>query len=227
MTRELYFKICQYFETYGKYYNSNAKNYVMQNIGQCVANQLGPDIISQVMSALNLYRPDKNLYLAILGLIKHIFDLKSNILEIGGGYYPALAQKIDEEQTRLQGGSITTYDPRLVVTSLGNIKLHKEEFNTQSLDTYDLVVSAMPCEATSMVIERCNADKKPFLITLCDCPPYFVPCIEIAKRLAIKWHEQLYYQAKSTLDEGAKLEMMDTLGEYTKSPVLIKTYRNR
>lgn len=227
MTRELYFKLCEYFEVYGKYYKTEHMNFIMQNIGRCVAEQTGPDIVMQVMSALNLLRTDKDFYLAVLALTKHIFDLKSDILEIGGGYYPALAKKIDEEQTKLQGGSITTYDPRLAVANLGHIKLHKEEFDKQSLNPYDLVVSAMPCDITSLIIERCNTAKKPFLLALCNCPPYPVSNFEASKKIANMWHEQLYYQAKSTLDEGAKLEMMDTLGEYTKSPVLIKTYRNR
>lgn len=227
MTRELYFKLCQYFEVYGKYYSDYHKTTVMKNIGQCVAEQTGPDIVMQVMSALNLLRPDKDVYLAVLELIKHIFDLKSDILEIGGGYYPALAKKIDEEQTRLQGGSITTYDPRLAVASLGHIKLHKEEFDKQSLNPYDLVVSVMPCKTTPLVIERCNRYKKPFLIVLCNCPPYPVPNKEASKKIAKEWHEFLLFQAKSTLEEGAKLEIMDSLGEYTESPVLIKTYRNR
>ena len=227
MTRELYFKLCQYFEVYGKYYKREHMNFIMQNIGGFVASQTGPDIVMQVMSALNLLRPDKDFYLAVLELTKHIFDLKSNILEIGGGYYPALAKKIDEEQTRLQGGSITTYDPRLAVASLGHIKLHKEEFDKQSLNPYDLVVSVMPCDITSLIIERCNRYKKPFLIVLCNCPPYPVPNKEASKKIAKEWHEFLLFQAKSTLEEGAKLEIMDSLGEYTESPVLIKTYRNR
>lgn len=227
MTRELYFKLCQYFEVYGKFYKKEHIDFVMQNIGRCVPEQTGPDVVMQVMSALDLFRPDKDVYLGVLGLIKHIFDLKSDILEIGGGYYPALAKKIDEEQTRLQGGSITTYDPRLAVASLGHIKLHKAEFDNQSLDHYDLVVSIMPCKITSLIIERCNAYKKPFLIALCNCPPFPIPNIEASNKIAKEWHELLYYQAKSTLDGGAKLERMDSLGEYSDNPVLIKTYRSR
>lgn len=228
MSRETYFKLCQYFEKYGKYYKSEHINFIMSTFEKCLSEQDGPDIVMQVLSALNLYQPERNFYLGILKEMKKYFDLKCNILEIGGGYYPALAKLIDDFQGHLGGGSITTYDPRLAVPRLGNIHLHKKELDSESLDSYDLVVSAMPCKATELVINKCNIYKKPYLIALCSCPPYPVYNMNESRKIADYWHETLYYHAQRGLDEGASLERIYLPPQYEdECPVFVKTYRNR
>jgi hypothetical protein len=62
-----------------------------------------------------------------------------NILEIGAGPFPRLAELISIKQNG--NGSITAYDPSLVTDYLHDVRLVKEKFtNTALLNNYDLVI---------------------------------------------------------------------------------------
>ena len=53
------------------------------------------------------------------------YGLNQDILEVGSGFFPTLAEKIDTYQQSTNKGSITAIDPLLIPTSLGNVKLCK------------------------------------------------------------------------------------------------------
>jgi len=114
-----------------------------------------------------------------------------NILEICGGYIPALSFHIDRLQRQSGHGRITVYDPKLVLSQLGNITLVKEKFTSRvSLDDYDLIVSMRPCDLTSTLIETSNLNKKPFAIMQCEC----------------FYKGNYYFEAQTTLPENMIVE---------------------
>lgn len=106
--------------------------------------------------AIGLLEPEKNCYLGFAKMIGETYGWNSHILEVGGGFYSAFSKYMDQFQQSHNGsGTITTFDPRLIVNKLGNVKLHREEFREEmTTESYDLIVGIMPCEATSMIIRK-------------------------------------------------------------------------
>ena len=60
-----------------------------------------------------------------MNFINEKYGLNQDILEVGSGFFPTLAEKIDTYQQSTNKGSITAIDPLLIPTSLGNVKLCK------------------------------------------------------------------------------------------------------
>lgn len=133
------------------------------------------DLLLQIYATLDMLEKDKNPYLGLLQVLQKHHHLNQDILEIGGGYYPTFAQYIDKVQA-LKGGSITTYDPKLITTKLGNIHLHKKLFNLDHpTQHYHLIVGVLPCEASELTIKASLQQDSELFLVLCNC-----------------WHQQGY-----------------------------------
>lgn len=127
-------------------------------------------IFRQIYAELGLISNEENEYYQILKFLKRNFDLGCNVLEICGGHYPILSKYIDIEQTRIQKGTITVYDPKLAVSKLGNIKLVKEDFSKKTdISKYDLIVSQFPCDLFDDIVDSAVVADKDYFIALCDC----------------------------------------------------------
>ncbi len=96
------------------------------------------------------------------------------VLEIGGGCFPAFSKYFDEfQREHNMGGTITTYDSRLITNKLGNIKLHKENlYEDMSVQSYDLIVGIMPCDAKELIVKKATLEHKEFFIAMCGCTHY-------------------------------------------------------
>ena len=69
---------------------------------------------------------------------------------------PTLSNLIARSQLNIGSGTITVYDPRLVISEpkYSNMKLYKEEFKKDiDISSFDLVISIMPCSATEIVLD--------------------------------------------------------------------------
>ena len=152
-----------FLKNYGKSYPIETLNFIMTNFGKRLPIN-NPDILNQVYDALGMYK-EENTYLAYLNLLERFFDISGNILEIGGGFYPAFATHIRDRQLQTKKGTITVYDKMLVTEDLQNIKLVKRNFTGQdSVKQYDLLVGILPCEATTLIIKKANEENKDFFI---------------------------------------------------------------
>ncbi len=169
-----YRKFINYLNKYQDFYSENAIDFLLENFLLPMPIESSPDILKQIYDVLGLLNPEENCYLQLAKLIGNLYGWDSHVLEIGGGFYPSFSRHMDLLQQANNGsGTITTYDPRLVVSSLGNIKLHKEEFKKEMLvESYDLIVGIMPCEATSMIIRKAIQENKEFFIAMCGCIHY-------------------------------------------------------
>lgn len=144
-----------------------------------------PDQLRQIYDELGLVRPDRDIYLGFIELIKKHFSLEQDIVEIGGGYFPRLATKIALQQ---KTGTITVYDPKLIstTTNIPNLILKRERFNHETI--FDkkpgLMIGYMPCNVAEekMGIIPCNVAEEmlkcactsdiDFMIALCGCTTY-------------------------------------------------------
>ena len=171
----------------------------------------------------NVFSDKENLYLQYLGLIEKYFDLRSNILEIGGGFYPSLASHIADRQLKLKSGTITVYDKNLVTTSLKNIKLIKRDFTLEDdVSNFDLLVGIMPCQATSLIIKKANEYKKEFFLALCGCTHFPITYLMFHEPKLETWFEyvkDIFYDTKT---DNSKLIEIDSPTRYNKYPILIK-----
>ena len=224
-------KLFNYLHRHVSDYSVDEIDYITENFYEAFETQLGPDILIQILSALDLYKEDKNIYLALLKLLKKYFTLDKNIIEIGEGHYPAFSTLIDKEQTELGKGRVTSYDEKLISAKIGNIDLNKRNFTNESLKPYDLVVGVFPCEASELIIRKSNEQKKPFFLATCGC--VHLPPQEIYnyRRNALGFHRYLEDLAYETLDDDAqiKIEYLEgTKGLFeTQNPIFIKTYNNK
>lgn len=131
---------------------------------------MGIPMFRQIYAELGLISNEENEYYQILNFLKRNFDLGCNVLEICGGHYPILSKYIDIEQTRIQKGTITVYDPKLVVSKLGNVKLVKEDFSKKTdISKYDLIISQFPCNLFDDIVDSAAISNKDYFIALCEC----------------------------------------------------------
>ena len=127
-------------------------------------------ILRQIYAKLGVLTNRENEYYRIFRFLKSNYDLGCNVLEICGGHYPILSEYIDKEQRNISCGTITVYDPKLVVNKLGNVNLVKDKF-TKDIDIskYDLIISQSPCGVFQDIIDSSIGADKDYFIALCSC----------------------------------------------------------
>lgn len=69
---------------------------------------------AQVYDELSLVPDNSNYYVYFIDQLKQNFDIRCNIVDIGGGYIPRVAKRLAIEQIKMGRGNITVYDPRLI-----------------------------------------------------------------------------------------------------------------
>lgn len=189
----------------------------------------GETIFSQIFSAIDALPKDKNPYFQMANKIEEEYGLDRDIVEVGGGRYPALAREIHKRQAKLHKGSITVYDPSLVVLQLEGIHLVKTPFNnaTPLLKT-DLVVGQKPCFATESIIRVANKNSVPFYIELCSCD--HTPRKPIYPTIPYKNKWQWYVEkvTKDTLPSYFEVEKSTTIDALSGEELaIIKTKRKK
>ncbi len=125
-----------------------------------------PDVVREIYDMLDLIKPEKNIFLGFIDLIKENFDIDSNIVEVGGGIFPTLGKRIALSQNT---GSVTVYDPRLYTTIpiSNNLKLVDKKFDNHiSISGTDLIVGLQPYGATEEIIKTACLNGTNFMIAL-------------------------------------------------------------
>lgn len=178
---------------------------VLEYIKTCIKNEcINSDTLKQIYSSVGLINPKYDLYFQFLNKIKEKFGIDKNILEVGAGFYPALSEKIDKQQNLIGKGTITAYDPNLIVNNLGNINLNKEYFNSQTpLNNIDLIVAVWPCHATEDIIKISCNNNIDFSIVLCNC----IHHIDDAYKNIRSWQEYIYEFGKNSISKDKILEL--------------------
>ena len=150
--------------------------YEVYVIKRCIADIDGnfmfyPFVAREIFDKLGLMKDEENLYHRFAELVKELYDITDKrILEVGGGVYPTLAERISTK-----AGHITVYDPRLTkaLADTSKLKLVREKFTKNTnLEDYDLVISLMPCKGAEAVLDACLEQDKDFVLGLCEGGPH-------------------------------------------------------
>ncbi len=211
----------QFLDKYKKQYPEPAIQFIKNNFGKILPLN-NPDILNQIYDALGMFK-EENTYLAYLQLLEQYFDISSNILEIGGGFYPAFATHIRDRQLKTGKGTITVYDKMLITESLPNMKLVKKDFTmNDSVKQYDLLVGILPCDATTLIIKKANDENKNFFIVLCNCTHFSRQYLMFNEPTIEKWRNYIINFFESTKQSSDKLLVLDSPTKYSDYKVLIK-----
>ncbi len=170
--RMVYLKmLSHYLKIYQDKYPELAVEFIKEHFLERMPISDTTDVLKQIYALFGILDESENCYLGFSNMVGERYGWDSNILEIGGGFFPMFSKYVDESQRESGSkGTITTYDPDLIVDSLGNIKLHKENFTEEmSIESYDLLVGIMPCEATRMIIRKATQEHKEFFLAMCGC----------------------------------------------------------
>ena len=157
---------------YQELYPAYAWEIIEKEFMRSLWNEGTPDVLMQIYTELGLNAKGATFYKRHLKLLKELFPLDSNILEVGSGYIPAFANMIANEQLKLNKGTVTIYEPLLLEMNpkYPNMELHKEAFTLNTdISNYDLVLGILPCSVTETLIESACINKKDFYIAMCGC----------------------------------------------------------
>ena len=195
-----------YFKKYKDKYIPEAVEFLRNNFVAIRAKNEHIDIVSQIQVALNIMDPNVDIYKKYLNFLKSRYDLGQNILEVACGKFPALSKYIDEYQSNLKGGTITAYDPKLITTEYGNIKLYDKLFDEKTnIKDYSLITAMYPCEATTKIIEVANSNDIDFSILTCGCTHFSNGQLLFSTPTIEKWQEYIYNTALESLPEDRVL----------------------
>lgn len=125
-------------------------------------------ILTQIHDEVGLFTKEKSIYSDFLNLLEDHFDINRNIIEVGSGPIPTLAKKIALHQ---KTGTITVYDPRLIVPALkpDNLIIKREVFRKETeIQNAQMIIGFMPCDATIAIIESATLNQLDFMVALCE-----------------------------------------------------------
>lgn len=152
-------------------YPSDMYNFLINNYKYYIDDPKNSfDILRQIYSKYKVVDECEDIYFGLFNKIKEVYTINNDIVEIASGPYPRLAEIIDNDQRKNLMGTINVYEPLLVTKRLGNIKLHKEEFNLNTkIKKGSLLISSAPCNVTLDIIKKANEENLEFFIALCGC----------------------------------------------------------
>ena len=169
---EIITKFAHIKRKYKKQYDEGMWEYIEEHFEEFISQNTSPCLLMQIYDEIGIKYPNGNFYEAHVNKVKENFDIRQNILDIGGGHIPSFAKRLAEEQRKLGSGSVTVYEPLLVQkrTNLRNLHLRKQEFDYSTIiKEYGLFTGILPCEATETMIERACENHIDFYIALCGC----------------------------------------------------------
>ena len=208
MTDNLKNKLNNFFEKYKDFYDERMIRYTYDHIEDYLNGGDAVDLLAQVSYAIDETPVSgKLIYDSFFEFLKEYNGIDKDILEVSCGMYPILADKIDKYQQKNKKGTIGAYDPLLITTKLGKIKLYKENFNEKTnIDKYSLLIGFYPCEATTKIIKRANEEDKDFTVALCGCT-HFDDYYYFMTPTFNMWLNYVYGIAKDTLKGNREIEI--------------------
>lgn len=160
-------KIINYLKSYGKMYDRNLLEYIINNYEEAINKKDRLCELNQIYACLGILPRQINTYMYYLKQIKKSHNINSNILEVGGGCYPILAKYISIKQQRCKNGNITVYDPNLVISKMEHVTLKREKFTSKTnVSNYELLIGVMPSEATIDLVKQATKYHKELFLVL-------------------------------------------------------------
>lgn len=207
-----------YIHKYGQYYPPHVLSHIIARfMSQSYYSNAVSDVEYQVYSAIGVYDYQEDCYDKSIKDIKETYDLNVNILEVGCGYYPRVAEKISKIQTT---GRITVMDPRVIPVDNIGVRINRAAFDKNTeVRGYNLIIGIMPCEATVPIIESACKNDIDMYIQVCDCIHF--PNSANRPRTQqdlVMWYLYLAELEERSLPRHRKYEF--TCSEITEKPVL-------
>lgn len=160
-------KVINYLKLYGKMYDRNLLEYIINNYEEAINKKDRLCELNQIYACLGILPRQINTYMYYIKQIMKKHNINSNILEIGGGYYPILAKYISIKQQRCKNGNITVYDPNLVISKMEHVTLKREKFTSKTnISNYELLIGVMPSEATIDLVKQATRYHKELFLVL-------------------------------------------------------------
>ena len=210
-----------YYQLSGDYdfLEMSIPTYLLLNYQNAYKNPRANDkVFYQIFSAIDALPQEINPYYQFMKIIEKEFGLERDIIDVGGGMFPALSLEIAKRQKEIGKGTITCYDPELVTTTLDGITLKKEKFTlSSSIPENALIIGQKPCEATETIIRTSSIKNLEVFVQLCACT-HNVPREYRLSHTETKnlWYSYIQELAEDTLPEGFSLEkgtMIDPLAK--------------
>ena len=162
--------IARHADYYDKYTLENIKSYVRRGKEK---ELFYTDVVREIYDELGYIPDEKNMYVAFLNLLEQIHGIDGkNIVEVGGGTFPRLGERIHLKQNK---GTITVFDPRLGkdLESKDRFILKREEFTKKTpIEGTDLIIGLMPCKGAEPLIEQALKHKIDFMLWFCEGGPH-------------------------------------------------------
>lgn len=159
-------------------------------------------MLLQKYSKLGTY--NNGFYLAHLNKIKQNFDIRCDVLDVASGTVPVFANLLAKEQLELGCGSVTLYDPRLILRlgKYDNMFCNKKYFSLDvDVSKYKLITGIFPCEVTDDIITSACINQKDFYVALCGCDHFATDYDEYMFSDAPIYEEYIIDRAKSLVKE--------------------------
>ena len=169
---ELKIRFIEYLKMYGASYDKNNLKIIKDYFLSCLGIKSPNVLLAQIYSCVGAYSTVDDPYIGYLNKLKEFFNINCNILDVASGDYPAFGVQIAKEQLTLSNGTVTMYDPNLVLGRplIKNMVLHKEKFTKETvISNFDVVTSILPCSVTDLLLDRLLEEDKEFFVALCNC----------------------------------------------------------
>ena len=200
-------KLIEFLIKYKDQLDEDLIRFVEEKMESFIEGDCQIDLLAQIAYAIEAKPKKGSVYDDYFEFLKSNFGLEQDILEVGCGYYPAFASMIDDYQKEKRSGSIEAYDPHLLVTKQGNIKLHRCMFETLQNDKITLITSIFPCEGSLTIIDEASKNNIDYSILMCECVPesesYYMPFYMSSDM----WLNRVYRYAKDSVTSDRTIEV--------------------
>ena len=162
-----------------KYEDEELWYYIEENFWNFIDKNSAPDVLMQIYTELGIESPDGNFYKEHLKRLKERFDIRGNVLDVASGSIPAFANLLAHEQLKIGSGTVTLYEPLLIVDKpkYPNMTMYRQNFTEYTyIKNFDLITGIMPCGVTETLIEQACRNQKDFYVAMCGCTHFeYVP----------------------------------------------------
>lgn len=171
-TKQMKILFDSFLNKYSKNYDPYVLSYIKHFFWKEMGNNVNPPELLQVYSELGIYDLNDNPYQAHLNNLRKYFDIKCNVLDIASGAMPAFANLLAKEQLKLGSGTVTIYEPSLVIdkAKYPNMRLNRKKFSSKiDISDFDLITGILPCEVTEDILKSACMYQKLFYVAMCGC----------------------------------------------------------
>lgn len=162
-----------FLDTYGGNYTKEDLEFIKSNFHNYYSLYGVDTRLAQLYSLFGCFPEQSDPYIGFVDILQKYFDIKTDILDVASGHYPAFGRIVASRQIELDHGTITLYDPNIVCKDnppYPNMKIHKDVFeNIPCFSEYSLVTTTLPCTITKEVIDKVVGTDQDLFLALCGC----------------------------------------------------------